>query len=145
MHIDNRNDECLSLVLFTTRHLHPQLAEALGVAVQNVGVTTCQEAPREDPYHPLLEPWGCTSGCWASTELGQGFVVVDANVSSVVGPQMTVRRGCGCTASLSLEEPGCAPNTCLNGGRCIPLMGGFRYAYSTTMKVALIFQCILAL
>ncbi|XP_045129226.1 putative neural-cadherin 2 isoform X2 [Portunus trituberculatus] len=116
--------------VYNLRHLllyhRHKLAEALGVAVQGVGVTTCQEAPREDPHQPSLGSRGCTSGCWASTEMGQNFVVVDANVSSVVGPQVTVRRGCGCAASLPLEDPGCTPHTCLNGGRCIPLENGFR-------------------
>ncbi|XP_050738814.1 putative neural-cadherin 2 isoform X2 [Eriocheir sinensis] len=116
--------------VYNLRHIllyhRQELEEALGVAVQSVGITTCKEAQQEAPQQSLFEPWSCTSGCWASTELGQGFVVVDANVSSVVGPQVAVRRGCGCAVPEPLEKPRCAPNTCLNSGRCIPRKGGFR-------------------
>ncbi|KAK3879098.1 hypothetical protein Pcinc_016307 [Petrolisthes cinctipes] len=88
-----------------------QLETIVGVGVSEVGVAKCSE------------DGVCVGGCWAIVELGEGFVVVDGGSSAVVSPRVVVRRGCGCNR-YSPPPPSpqhiCAPNTCLNGGRCLP-------------------------
>ncbi|KAK3863954.1 hypothetical protein Pcinc_030318, partial [Petrolisthes cinctipes] len=90
-----------------------QLAEAVGVGVGAVGVSGCEEGARE-------------CGCWAWVELGEGFAVVDANLTAIVGPRVVVRRRCDCHAPTPVQPNTCRPDTCLNGGRCVPTLLGTR-------------------
>ncbi|KAG7163365.1 neural-cadherin 2-like 1, partial [Homarus americanus] len=103
-----------------------ELAEVLGVGIQDIGVATCQESTHQSNNTPTKEPQGCVGGCWARTVLEDGYSVVDAHSSSLVGPRVHVHRGCGCvTPTLALENT-CTSETCLNGGRCIPTSTGTR-------------------
>ncbi|XP_069186499.1 putative neural-cadherin 2 [Procambarus clarkii] len=92
-----------------------ELSAILGVSVQEVGVGTCQEVAD-----------GCVDGCWVRAAHTDGFSVVDANISALVGPKMEVRTTCGCGHTTPATHDTCTPYTCLNGGRCIPASSGTR-------------------
>ena len=85
-----------------------QISKASGVSITHVGVGTCQEASHSN----------CEGGCWVRMSLDDGFTLIDANTSAVVGPQLGVHTGCGCTPNTAPST--CTPHTCLNGGRCMP-------------------------
>ncbi|KAG7158558.1 Neural-cadherin-like 23, partial [Homarus americanus] len=127
----------------------------LGVTVQDVGVGTCAEAAHDTheaarnthrPAHTTQrnthttthktthtthqsahQSTRCVGGCRAWAVLGDGFSVVDAKAWAVVGPRMGVETKCGCG---NLPPPAyahtCTPQTCLNGGRCLPTPTGTR-------------------
>ncbi|XP_045584423.2 putative neural-cadherin 2 isoform X2 [Procambarus clarkii] len=98
-------------------HRREELRQAVGVSIMEVGVGLCQEAAHKS----------CKGGCWAQSSVGGRFAVVDANTSAVVGPWLDVHTGCGCqTGSTDDTWATCTPNTCLNGGRCIPTVTGTR-------------------
>ncbi|XP_069195930.1 putative neural-cadherin 2 [Procambarus clarkii] len=103
-----------------------QLAHALGVDIQDVGVVACQE-PAHNPAHT---PGGgrrkCLGGCWSQTVLAEGYSVVDSRTSALVGPRVHLQRGCGCRAPKPTYRHTCTPHTCLNGGRCVPTPSGTR-------------------
>lgn len=100
------------------------MAEAVGVAVGAVGVSGCDEGERE-------------CGCWAWVELGEGFAMVDASLTAVVGPRVVVKRKCDCHASTPVPHNTCRPDTCLNGGRCVPTLLGTRSDIKHTLHLKL--------
>ncbi|XP_045113360.1 putative neural-cadherin 2 isoform X2 [Portunus trituberculatus] len=91
-----------------------EISKASGVGITHVGVGTCQEQSHRN----------CDGGCWVRMSLDDGFTLIDANTSAVVGPQLGVHVGCGCASDT--HPPTCTPNTCLNGGRCLPTPTGAR-------------------
>lgn len=115
----------ISTLICQSRHYHTisyisQLARILGVAIQDVGVDTCPKSSRgcQD----------CTGGWWSRAELGKGFTVLDAKTRAVVGPKVEVRGGCGCPSHQTpAHHSTCQSNTCLNGGRCVPVSTGIRW------------------
>lgn len=109
-----------------------QIERHLGVLVARIGPGECPETRK------------CVSGCWVRPELEDGYVLIDANSSSVVGPKIRLVSGCGCSAP-SAEPSGtkeppfhsrpvvkeasngdCGEGGCLNGGRCAPQGGTLR-------------------
>nr|XP_053630333.1 putative neural-cadherin 2 [Cherax quadricarinatus] len=116
-----------------------ELSAILGVSVREVGIGTCQEASPvidlDDAYefegeidfeevsNAAQDVDGCMDGCWVRAALGEGFSVVDANTSALVGPRMEVLTTCGC-GNTAPDHTTCSPYTCLNGGRCIPTPTG---------------------
>nr|XP_045618159.1 putative neural-cadherin 2 [Procambarus clarkii] len=97
-----------------------ELSQAAGVAIRDVGVVTCNQSS-----HQAVDGVGrCVSGCWVT--LGQGYTVVDANTSALVGPSMVVHTACGCGHTTPATHDTCTPYTCLNGGRCIATSTGTR-------------------
>lgn len=100
-----------------------QLSAAIGIPVHDVGTVTCRENMIHQPDAAAEEQ--CVGGCWVG--LAEDFIVVDANSSAVVGPKVVVRGPCGCTSSTTQAQiRSCAPNTCLNGGRCLNTSSGTR-------------------
>ncbi|XP_069195696.1 putative neural-cadherin 2 [Procambarus clarkii] len=130
----------LDHILMYRKH---ELSAILGVSVQEVGVGTCQEVVRtvalentyesesEVDYEDLRvaatqEADGCVDGCWVRAAHTDGFSIIDANISALVGPKMEVRTTCGCGHTTPATHDTCTPYTCLNGGRCIPASSGTR-------------------
>ncbi|XP_063876229.1 putative neural-cadherin 2 [Scylla paramamosain] len=100
-----------------------ELSAAIGITVQDVGTVTCRE--NITPSLDAVAEERCVGGCWVG--LADDFSVVDANSSAVVGPRVVVRGPCGCTSSTTpVQIRSCAPNTCLNGGRCLSTSSGTR-------------------
>ncbi|XP_042227979.1 putative neural-cadherin 2 isoform X2 [Homarus americanus] len=98
-------------------HRREELGQAVGVRITEVGIGACEEAAHGK----------CEGGCWARASLGGQFTVVDANTSAVVGPWIGVNTGCGCSATTPEDVANiCSPDTCLNGGRCVPTATGIR-------------------
>lgn len=93
----------------------PQISSSSGVGISQVGVGACREALQQE----------CEGGCWVQMSLEDGFNLIDANTSAVAGPQLGVQTGCGCKPDSA--PPTCGPNTCLNGGRCLPTLSGARW------------------
>ncbi|XP_050686791.1 putative neural-cadherin 2 isoform X2 [Eriocheir sinensis] len=105
----------------TSQNLHhtlllhqDKISSSSGVGISQVGVGACQEALQRD----------CEGGCWVQMSLNDGFNLIDANTSAVAGPQLGIQTGCGCKPDAA--PPTCSPNTCLNGGRCLPTLAGAR-------------------
>ncbi|XP_050740052.1 putative neural-cadherin 2 [Eriocheir sinensis] len=95
-----------------------KLSEAAGVSVTEVGAGACPEGATA----------GCAGGCVLRAGLSEHFVLVDANTSSIVGPQLSLRPACSCGAAAAEEakEGGCVKGSCLNGGRCVRTSEGAR-------------------
>ncbi|XP_069183734.1 putative neural-cadherin 2 isoform X2 [Procambarus clarkii] len=102
-------------------HRKDELGHAVGVSITKVGVGPCQEEHQE-----MTEMPSCLGGCSAQASLSGGFTVVDANTSAVVGPWVGVQSGCACGTRTPADRTICTPETCLNGGRCIPTSAGTR-------------------
>ncbi|KAG7160255.1 Neural-cadherin-like 14 [Homarus americanus] len=112
-------------------HRKYELSQATGVDIRDVGVITCQRGAQKANHtaHNSAHTGGqelrrCISGCWAA--LGEGFSVVDAHTSAVVGPRVEVLTTCGCGNTAPAHHTICTPYTCLNGGRCVPTSTGTR-------------------
>ncbi|XP_071515440.1 putative neural-cadherin 2 isoform X1 [Panulirus ornatus] len=104
-----------------------ELARALRVTIQDVGAAICPETSYDATLKPTNETSSCEGGCWARAVLGRGYSVVDARNTAVVGPRLEIRRGCGCLGPTNPpEDRACGPDTCLNGGRCVPTPTGTR-------------------
>ncbi|KAK8750488.1 hypothetical protein OTU49_014861, partial [Cherax quadricarinatus] len=104
-----------------------ELSQVIGVDIKDVGVITCNqtgyENARGDSHEVAHGLSRCISGCRAT--LGEGFSVVDANTSALVGPRIKVLTTCSC-GNTTPDHYTCTPYTCLNGGRCIPTPTGTR-------------------
>ncbi|XP_050739443.1 neural-cadherin-like isoform X4 [Eriocheir sinensis] len=105
---------CLQDLLLLHRD---KLSEAAGVSVTEVGAGACPEGAAT----------GCAGGCVLRAGLSEHFVLVDANTSSIVGPQLSLRPACSCEGKEKEEEAqGCVEGSCLNGGRCVRTSQGAR-------------------
>ena len=88
-----------------------------------VGIGTCVEK---------LGPGTCSEGCWVQAEKGDGYSLLDANRTSIIGPALKVTEGCGCsgketTKLVTFEQNKvCPTNACLNGGRCLPTRDSYK-------------------
>ncbi|XP_071516734.1 putative neural-cadherin 2 [Panulirus ornatus] len=112
-------------------HRKEELGNMLGVTVQDVGVGTCDETASHNTTHEAVHEaiqggTSCVGGCLARAVLNEGFSLVDASTSAMVGPVVGVATGCGCGRSVLPTLTTCTPNTCLNGGRCLPISTGAR-------------------
>ncbi|XP_042237551.1 putative neural-cadherin 2 isoform X1 [Homarus americanus] len=119
-----------------------ELSAVLGMAVRDVGVGTCHEivpittqedtgaahgtSSRTARRTARQAAYSCKDGCWVRAALGEGFSVVDAHTSAVVGPRVEVLTTCGCGNTAPAHHTICTPYTCLNGGRCVPTSTGTR-------------------
>lgn len=108
--------------LFTWSHAAthcscPQLGEAAGVAIGEVGLGACREGRRPE----------CGGGCVLRAGLSGQFTVVDANTSAVVGPRLSLHATCGCGGVPAGDSRACTRGTCLNGGRCVNTSTGARW------------------
>ncbi|KAG7159877.1 neural-cadherin 2-like 9, partial [Homarus americanus] len=84
-----------------------------------------QKAAHDATLTDTPEAWRCVGGCRVG--VADGYSVVDANTSAVVGPWVGVRSGCGCGSTATpVKDHMCTHHTCLNGGRCIPTSRGIR-------------------
>ncbi|XP_042883447.1 putative neural-cadherin 2 isoform X2 [Penaeus japonicus] len=99
-------------------HRKDELEHTIGVSITDVGVGTCEEAAQET--------LGCLEGCAAHASVTSDFSVVDGNTSAVVGPWVGVHSGCGCARLALADDSVCSPDTCLNGGHCVPTPTGTR-------------------
>ncbi|KAK7071119.1 hypothetical protein SK128_019333 [Halocaridina rubra] len=108
-------------------HRKQELEHAIGAQIVDVGVRACKEQYVEEPSE-------CSFGCSTKVSLESGFSLIDANISSIVGPWVSIQNDCNCRKYNSLEMDLCTPKTCLNGGRCIPTDTGIRCIcpYGTT-------------
>ncbi|XP_071515917.1 putative neural-cadherin 2 isoform X1 [Panulirus ornatus] len=95
-----------------------ELSQAIGVSIRDVGVVGCHEASKEAAHDSRR----CVGGCWVG--VSEGFAIVDANTSAVVGPRVSVGSRCGCGNMVQAEDTACTPHTCLNGGRCVATSAG---------------------
>ncbi|XP_071548441.1 LOW QUALITY PROTEIN: putative neural-cadherin 2 [Panulirus ornatus] len=106
-------------------HRKDELGHAVGVSITEVGVGACtEEVHHEVAAHDMPS---CAGGCSPLASLSGGYTVVDANTSAVVGPWVGVHSGCGCGTRTPADlTTTCSPETCLNGGRCVPTSTGTR-------------------
>ncbi|RXG58257.1 hypothetical protein Avbf_12990 [Armadillidium vulgare] len=65
-----------------------QLEKIIGAQILNIGSSGCEEEE------------SCKGrGCWSKVEIQNKFSLIDANETSLVGPQLKLITGCGCQPS----------------------------------------------
>ncbi|KAK7072335.1 hypothetical protein SK128_007151 [Halocaridina rubra] len=100
-------------------HHKQELEQAVDVKILSIGVGTCRENIHTPSHH-------CSEGCSTRVSLATGFSVIDANTSALVGPWVNIQHGCTCNIAHIAELDMCTPNTCFNGGQCVPMETGTR-------------------
>ena len=115
----------------------------IGVEIMSVGLGDCH-----DLISNVTTLCG-KRGCWPTVKVGDSFDILDGNSTSIVGPSISLVPKCGCRSPTKdnivenkseslLEHPAahavkknkkhssCKRNSCLNGGRCIPVGTTFK-------------------